>query len=74
VIELRFHKELYRGESVDSAIKAFDRYAKLERAEEPTHWIVRVEGSAPAREKRVARELSNWALGETIRDRAAPAT
>ncbi len=68
--ELRFHRDLYRGESVDEAIKTFDRYAKIERAEEGEHWVVRLEAASPARERRVALELSNFALGLTIRSRA----
>lgn len=67
--ELRFHRELYRGESVDAAIKVYDRYAEIERAEEPTHWIVKIEASTPEREKKIANELGNYALGLTIRER-----
>jgi hypothetical protein len=71
VIELRFHRELYRGESVDEALKVFASYAELTRAEEPKHWIVRVSASDPAREKRIARELGNYALGLTIKSSEA---
>lgn len=68
--ELRFHRDLYDGEAVDEAIKTFDRYAKIERAEEETHWIVRLtcDAASPhARELRIAGELGNFALGLTIR-------
>ncbi len=71
MIELRFHRELYRGEAVDQAAKTLGPYATLELVEEPTHWVVRVTGSSPAREKRVARELGNHALGLTVRARLA---
>lgn len=64
--ELRFHRELYRGESVDEAIKIYDRFATLERAEEETHWVVRVSSDSAVRERRVADELSNYALGLTL--------
>ncbi|MFK7987146.1 MAG: HxsD-like protein [Sandaracinaceae bacterium] len=64
--ELRFHRELYRGESVDEAIKIYDRFATLERAEEEAHWVVKVSSDSPARERRVADELSNYALGLTL--------
>ena len=67
--ELRFHRELYRGESVDEALKIFDRFATFERAEEDDYWVVRIEGGSPARERRVADELANYALGLTIRHR-----
>jgi hypothetical protein len=69
--ELRLHRELYRGEAVDAAAKLYAPYARIELAEEPTHWIVRVSASTSAREVRVARELANHALGTTIRDRGA---
>jgi hypothetical protein len=72
--ELRFHKDLYRGEAVDAAAKALAKYATLELVEEKSAWIVRVTGKTPERELRVARELGNWALGATIRDRAATPT
>jgi hypothetical protein len=73
VTELRFAKDLYRGEAVDAAAKTFARFAVLELAEEPATWIVRVTASRPEREKMIARELANWALGATIRDRASVA-
>lgn len=66
MIELRFHRDLYRGESVDEAIKVFDRYGTLTRAEEPSHWVVRVEAGAAPRARRIADELANYALGLTI--------
>jgi len=71
VTELRFHRALYRGEAVDEAIKTFDRYATLGRAEEDDYWVVRIEAASEARERRVADELSNFALGLTIRSRSA---
>lgn len=67
--ELRFHRELYRGEHVDQAIKLYDRFAAIERAEEDAHWVVRVAASTPARERQVADELANFALGLTIQGR-----
>jgi hypothetical protein len=66
VIELRFHRELYDGNAVDEAMKVFGAHATFEQAEEPKHWIVRVTGSDVAREKRIAGELANYALGLTI--------
>jgi hypothetical protein len=69
VKELRFHRELYRGEHVDEAIKVYDRFATLERAEEEQHWVVRVHAKTPERERRLADELANYALGLTIEGR-----
>lgn len=67
--EGRFHRELYRGEHVDEAIKIYDRFATIERAEEPEHWIVRVAAASPERERKVLDELANYALGLTIQKR-----
>jgi hypothetical protein len=69
MIELRFHRDLYRGESIDEAVKLFGSVARFELAEEPAHWIVRV--AADANEKTVANELANYALGLTLRERGA---
>lgn len=71
MIELRFHRELYRGTAIDEALKVFATYAEFEQAEEPTHWIVRVRAKDEAREKRIARELGNYALGLTIKSAEA---
>lgn len=65
--ELRFHRTLYRGESVDEALKIFDRFARIEREEEEDYWVVRLEAGSEARERRIADELANFALGLTIR-------
>ena len=68
MIELRFHRDIYRGESVDAAAKALAPYASaIDRAEEPAHWILRVAASNPERERRVAGEIANRALGITVR-------
>jgi hypothetical protein len=66
VTELRFHRTLYRGTSVDEAIKVYGAYATLEQLEEGDHWVVRVSSTTPARERRIARELANYALGLTV--------
>jgi len=67
VRELRFHRELYRGECVDEALKVYARFARFERDEEAEHWVVRVDAGSAARERRIADELANYALGLTIR-------
>lgn len=69
MIELRFHREVYRGEAVDEAIKVYQRFATFERAEEEDRWVVRITANRPEREKRIAAELGNYALGLTIRQR-----
>ncbi|MEZ4399486.1 MAG: HxsD-like protein [Kofleriaceae bacterium] len=73
MIELRFHKDVYAGEAVDAAVKQFARFAALETSEAPRHWVVRVTGRSAARERTVAGELGNHALGATAhRRQAAP--
>lgn len=67
--EVRFHRELYRGEAVDAAAKVYAPFASIELAEDATHWIVRISAASSAREARVARELANHALGTTVRQR-----
>jgi hypothetical protein len=69
--ELRLHRELYAGTAVDAAVKFYARFATFELVEEATHWVVRVTSKNPARETQVARELGNYALGTTIRERGA---
>ena len=71
MIELRFHRDLYRGESVDAAAKTLAPYATtIDRAEEPSHWVLRVTAATPERERRVAGEIANRALGITVRGAA----
>jgi hypothetical protein len=71
VIELRLHKDVYDGAVVDAAMKAYARYARLEAIEEPQHWVVRVNAATPARERTVAGELGNHALGASAATRPA---
>jgi len=69
VRELRFPKELYLGEQVDAALNVFARFGRLERDEDELTWIVRVHAASAAKERRLAGELANYALGATIRAR-----
>jgi len=67
VIEKRFHRELYEASSVDDAVTTFADYATLERADDATHLVVRIAAADAARERKIAAELANFALGLTIR-------
>lgn len=67
--EIRFHRELYRGELVDEAVKVYERFATIERVEEESYWTLRVTASSPERARKVADELGNYALGLTIQKR-----
>ena len=67
--ELRLHRELYRGESIDEAVKVLAPFATFTLAEQPGYWVVQIEAATPARERRIALELGNHALGLTMRAR-----
>lgn len=69
--ELSFNRELYQGTAVDEAVKVFAGFATFELAEAPRHFIVRVSAATPERERQVAGELSNYALGLTVKNRGA---
>lgn len=65
MITLRFHRALYDGRAIDSALGVFEGHGRFERRQEPDHWVVEV--TADDDERLVARELANYALGLTIR-------
>lgn len=75
MIELRLARSLYAGSAVDEAARVFAPYAAIELIEDPIHfadyWIVRVTAAAPDRERAVAGELANHALGRTVQKRPA---
>ena len=66
MIRLEFHRYLYAGEAVDAAAKRLDAYAELSRTQTATHWVIEVRAKSPARERQVAGELRNFALGLTV--------
>ncbi len=66
---LRFHRELYEGNSVDEALGVFEPHGTFVRKEEPSHWVVEITARSPERERRVAGELGNYALGLTAKGR-----
>jgi hypothetical protein len=74
LIELLFHRDIYAGPSVDEAVKIFASYATFELEEQPEHWRVRITGTSEARERRIAGELGNYALGLTIKSGGASAS
>jgi hypothetical protein len=69
VTELRFHRTIYSGNAVDEAVKRFGPYAEFTLREDPDHWVVQLTAPTAEREARVAGELSNYALGTTIKNR-----
>ena len=70
-MELRFHRELYGDASVRDAVERFASYAEITCVETPEHLVVSVHTGRAEREARIARELSNFALGLSIRARVA---
>lgn len=64
--ELRLRRNLYRGPAVDEAIAVYRAYATFERVEDDDYWAVRVVGASAERERRIAGELANFALGLTV--------
>jgi hypothetical protein len=67
--ELRFHREIYLEKTLDDALLTYQRFAKFERTDEPSHFVVRLQGKTPARERQVAGEFGNFVLGHSIRGR-----
>lgn len=67
--ELRLHKQIYDGAAVDAAMKQLAAYARLTAVDDPAYWVVRIEARTPARERTVAGELGNHALGATAKRR-----
>ena len=66
---LRLHRDLYVGTAVDEAVAVFAPHATLERKDEPSHWVVQITAATAQRERRVAGELGNYALGLTVKGR-----
>lgn len=63
MIERRFHRDLYPTAAVDGAVSVFARFARFELADEGDYRVVRITAKRPERERMVALELSNYALG-----------
>jgi hypothetical protein len=69
VTALWLHRDLYHGPAVDEALGVFAEHGTFERKDEPSHWVVHVTARTPERERRVAGELANYALGLTVKGR-----
>jgi hypothetical protein len=69
VIELRFSRDLYAGEAVDAAVKAYAEHARADLTESADAFVVRLEATSDVPEPLIADELSNYALGATIERR-----
>jgi hypothetical protein len=71
--ELRLRRALYRAAAVEEAVGIYATYATLERCDDEGHWGVRISGPSAERERRIAGELANYALGLTVTSRAREA-
>jgi hypothetical protein len=69
VTALRLQRELYAGEAVAAAVAVYEPHGTLARKDEPTHWVVEIAARTPERERRIAGELGNYALGLTAKGR-----
>lgn len=68
MIERRFHRSIYDVRAVEGAVRVLERFATLAVSEEGEHHVVRVTAKSAARERRVANELCNHALGLARRE------
>ena len=66
MIDLKLHREIYDGRCVDEAVKLFAAHAQFDLTEEEAYWAVRLTAGTPERERRVAGEFANYALGLTV--------
>jgi hypothetical protein len=67
MVELRLNRELYAPAAIEAAVATYRDYAEIELGDEAGYRLVRVRAASAERERRVAGELGNHALGVTIR-------
>ncbi len=63
---LRFDKQVYAGEALDEAVKAFSNFAAFELKQEDDAWVVELISKSPQMADRLRNEFCNYALGLTI--------
>ena len=66
MIELRLHLELDAPGAIDDAVERFSPFGELEQLDEAPYRVVRVRAATPERERAIAGELANFALGNSI--------
>jgi hypothetical protein len=69
VTALRLPRELYDGGALEQALAVFAPHGTFERKDQPSHWVVEITAPSPERERRIAGELGNYALGLTVKGR-----
>lgn len=71
--ELRLDLGLYDAGAIAKAVELYAPHAQIERGDEESHAILRIDSPRPGRATKVARELGNYALGLTIQGRGGVA-
>ena len=66
MVELRLHLELYSREAIDEAVQTFSPYGQIDALDEPPYRVLRVSAPSPERERGIAGELGNYALGTAL--------
>jgi hypothetical protein len=68
VRECRLHRDLYDARVVEGAVAVYARFAEITVRDEAHHRVVSVSAKTPARERKIALELANYALGLTQKE------
>jgi hypothetical protein len=69
VTALRLQRDLYDGAALGEALAVFAPHGTFERRDQPSHFVVEITAATPERERRIAGELGNYALGLTVKGR-----
>ena len=73
-IALRLRRSLYDAAAIDEAVAAFTAHASVDRADDDACFVLGVRSikEGAERERRIAGELANWALGASIKKAKRP--
>lgn len=66
--ELRLHRTVYSENAIAEAIGVFADYATIDQSVSDQHFVVRISSESATRERKIAGELGNYALGVSVRD------
>ena len=68
MINVQLHREIYASSAVDEAVEVFSRYGNIAKQDVGSHWSFAIEVPVSAdRERQLAGEFCNYALGLTVR-------
>ena len=68
---LKFHHHVYSGRAIDDALGRLARFGNIDRSFEGEYFVVHVSAGSPAKERQLAGEIANHALGLTV-ERGGP--